>query len=31
MKTSIADFLTAACVYIVWLYILIEVVDGVLQ
>jgi hypothetical protein len=31
MKQSITTFLTAACVYIVWLYILLEVVDGVLQ
>ena len=31
MKQSINTFLVAACVYIVWLYILLEVVDGVLQ
>jgi hypothetical protein len=31
MKQAINTFLTAACVYAVWLYILIEVVDGVLR
>jgi hypothetical protein len=31
MKKAINTFLAAACVYAVWLYILIEVVDGVLQ
>jgi len=31
MKKTINTFLAAACVYVVWLYILIELVDGVLQ
>ena len=30
MKQSISTFLTAACVYAVWLYIILELVDGVL-
>jgi len=30
MKRAINTFLAAACVYAVWLYILIELVDGVL-
>lgn len=30
MKQAINAFLTAACVYAVWLYILISIVDGVL-
>ena len=31
MKQSISTFLAAACVYAVWLYIILELVDGVLQ
>ena len=31
MKRVINTFLAAACVYIVWLYIILELVDGVLQ
>lgn len=30
MKQAINTFLASACVYAVWLYILIEIVDGVL-
>lgn len=30
MKQSISTFLVAACVYAVWLYIILELVDGVL-
>jgi hypothetical protein len=30
MKRAINTFLTTACVYAVWLYILISIVDGVL-
>ena len=31
MKQTISTFLASACVFAVWLYILIEVVDGVLR
>lgn len=30
MKRAINTFLVAACVYAVWLYIVLELVDGVL-